>query len=54
LPRATVDESDSLSGFRSFFLSLNTLTCSALVVSAAGPFRVSLVPCCFCGRVPRS
>ena len=32
-----------------FFLSLNSPARLALVVSAVGPFRVSLVPCCFCG-----
>ena len=44
-----MDESDSLSGFGAFFLSLNSPTRLALVVSAAGPSRVSLVPGCFCG-----
>ena len=43
-----MDESDSLSDFGSFFWSLNSPTRLALVVSAAGPGRVSLVPGCCC------
>ena len=39
LPRATLDESDSLSGFGTFFLSLNSPTRLALVVS---PFHLVL------------
>ncbi|MEI6786441.1 MAG: hypothetical protein WCQ21_36655, partial [Verrucomicrobiota bacterium] len=49
LPQATMDESDSLPDFGTFFLSLNSPTRLALVVSAAGPGRVSLVPDCCCG-----
>ena len=44
-----MDESDSLPDFGTFFLSLNSPTRLALVVSAAGPGRVSLVPDCCCG-----
>ena len=43
-----MDESDSLSDFGTFFLTLNSPTRLALVVSAAGPGRVSLVPGCGC------
>jgi hypothetical protein len=35
-----------------FLLSLNSPTRLALVVSATGPFRASLVPGCFCGACP--